>query len=98
MVGSQTLSGAAITDLYTRISEGRLHEAPSPGALDERDIGEDYVQRIAGDIQLGTPLKVVVDAGNGVAGVIGPRSSKMTVATARFEDESVKLCSTLTRW
>ena len=73
VVGSQTLSGAAITDLYTRISEGRLHEAPSPGALDERDIGEDYVQRIAGDIQLGTPLKVVVDAGNGVAGVIGPR-------------------------
>ena len=44
-----------------------------PGGLSERDIGEDYVQRIAGDIQVGQRLKVVVDAGNGVAGVLGPR-------------------------
>ena len=73
VVGGQTLSGEAITDLYNRIAGGRLHEASTPGTLVERDIGEDYVQRIAGDIQLGTPLKVVVDAGNGVAGVIGPR-------------------------
>ena len=73
VVGSETLSGEAITGLYTRIAEGRLHEAATRGSLVERDISEDYVQRIAGDIQIGTPLKVVVDAGNGVAGVIGPR-------------------------
>ena len=73
VVGSETLSGDAITDLHARISGGRLHEAPTPGTVVERDIGEDYVQRIAGDIQVGTPLKVVVDAGNGVAGELGPR-------------------------
>ncbi|KAB8314212.1 phosphomannomutase/phosphoglucomutase, partial [Tolypothrix campylonemoides VB511288] len=72
VVGGETLSGDAIVDLYTRIHDGRLHEA-APGTLSQRDIGEDYVQRIAGDIQLERPLKVVVDAGNGVAGDLGPR-------------------------
>ena len=73
VVGAETLSGAAIMDLYARIAEDRLHEAKAQGALSQRDIGDDYVERIAGDIQIGTPLKVVVDAGNGAAGVIGPR-------------------------
>ena len=73
VVGTETLSGDAITDLHARIADGRLHQAEVPGTLVERDIGEDYVQRIAGDIQLATPLKVVVDAGNGVAGELGPR-------------------------
>ena len=73
VVGGETLSGAAIKDLHARIAEDRLLEADSPGGLDERDIGDDYVQRIAGDIQIGQRLKVVVDAGNGVAGVLGPR-------------------------
>ncbi len=73
VVGGETLSGGAIQDLHARIADGRLHQAPVQGGLTERDIGDDYVQRIAGDIQLGRPLKVVVDAGNGVAGEIGPR-------------------------
>ncbi|MDH5832746.1 phosphomannomutase/phosphoglucomutase [Luteimonas kalidii] len=73
VVGGGTLSGDAITDLYARIADGRLHDAPAPGEASERDIGDAYVERIAGDIQLARPLKVVVDAGNGVAGEIGPR-------------------------
>jgi phosphomannomutase/phosphoglucomutase len=73
VVGAETLSGAAIADLYARIAEDRLHEAKVQGDLSERDIADDYVERIAGDIQIGTPIKVVVDAGNGAAGVIGPR-------------------------
>ncbi|TMN20112.1 phosphomannomutase/phosphoglucomutase [Pseudoxanthomonas sp. X-1] len=71
VVGGETLSGATITDLYTRVSEGRLHSAER-GGLTQREIAEDYVQRIAGDVQLARPLKVVVDAGNGVAGEIAP--------------------------
>ncbi|MBT2745651.1 phosphomannomutase/phosphoglucomutase [Lysobacter sp. ISL-42] len=73
VVGGETLSGAAITDLYQRIVGNRLHTAAEPGTLTPRDISEDYVQRIASDIQIDRPLKVVVDAGNGVAGDIGPR-------------------------
>ncbi len=72
VVGGETLSGTAITDLHARIAEDQLHEADSHGALDERDISDDYVERIAGDIQIGQRLKVVVDAGNGAAGILGP--------------------------
>jgi len=73
VVGAETLAGPALADLYARIAEDRLHTAKQEGGLSERDIGEDYVERIAGDIQIGKRLKVVVDAGNGVAGAIGPR-------------------------
>ena len=73
VVGGETLSGNAILDLHARIAEDRLLETKVPGTLSERDIGEDYVHRIAGDIQVGQRLKVVVDAGNGVAGTLGPR-------------------------
>lgn len=73
VVGGETLSGDAITDLHTRVAEDRLHTAPQPGGVSERDIGDDYVRRIADDIQIARPLKIVVDAGNGVAGELGPR-------------------------
>jgi phosphomannomutase/phosphoglucomutase len=73
VVGGNTLSGDAITDLYARIAEDRLHSADAPGTLAQRDLSDDYVARIASDVQIDRRLKVVVDAGNGVAGVIGPR-------------------------
>ncbi len=73
VIGGVTLSGDAIVDLYARIAEDRLHTAGNPGAVTNRDIGEDYVERISGDVQIDRRLKVVVDAGNGVAGVLGPR-------------------------
>jgi phosphomannomutase/phosphoglucomutase len=73
VVGGETLYGDAITDLHARVAENRLHQSATPGGLSERDISADYVQRIASDVQLGRRLKVVVDAGNGVAGEIGPR-------------------------
>jgi len=73
VVGGETLYGDAITDLYARIAEDRLHTADSPGGLEQRDINEDYLQRVASDVQLDRPLKIVVDAGNGVAGELGPR-------------------------
>ena len=72
VIGGQTLSGDAITDLYARIHEQRLFQADVPGALQQRDVAADYIQRIADDVQLDRPLKVVVDAGNGVAGGIVP--------------------------
>ncbi|HYG06132.1 MAG TPA: phosphomannomutase/phosphoglucomutase [Stenotrophomonas sp.] len=73
VIGGETLSGEGITELYQRIAEGRLHTAAEPGSLGQRDVGEDYIQRIADDVQLDRPLKVVADAGNGVAGELAPR-------------------------
>ncbi|WP_147208992.1 phosphomannomutase/phosphoglucomutase, partial [Pseudoxanthomonas taiwanensis] len=72
VVGGQTLSGEAIVDLYARIRDGRLR-SDAPGSYATQDVAEDYVRRIADDVQLERPLKVVADAGNGVAGEIAPR-------------------------
>jgi len=68
VVGGETLSGDAITELYHRIRDGQLHVAPEPGSFQTREVNADYIQRIADDVQLDRPLKVVADAGNGVAG------------------------------
>jgi len=73
VIGGETLSGEAITDLYRRIAEGRLQRADMPGGLQQREVVADYVQRIADDVQLDRPLKVVADAGNGVAGAVAPQ-------------------------
>lgn len=71
VVGGETLYGGAIQDLYARIAEGRLDEGGN-GGLQQFDILDDYVSRISGDVQLERRLRVVVDCGNGVAGVIAP--------------------------
>ncbi|WP_282272237.1 phosphomannomutase/phosphoglucomutase [Stenotrophomonas sp. PS02298] len=73
VIGGETLSGDAITDLYKRIQEGRLQHADNEGSLQQREVINDYVQRIADDVQLDRPLKVVADAGNGVAGAVAPQ-------------------------
>jgi phosphomannomutase/phosphoglucomutase len=73
VVGGETLSGKAIEDLYARIAEGRLQESSSHGNWQQRDVGQEYLERIASDVQLDRRLKVVVDAGNGVAGAIAPQ-------------------------
>ncbi len=73
VVGGETLSGDAITDLYARIAEDRLHDSPTLGRVEQRDINDDYIERVSSDVQIERPLRIVVDAGNGVAGELGPR-------------------------
>jgi phosphomannomutase/phosphoglucomutase len=42
------------------------------GRVENRDISSAYIDRIVEDMQVGRSMKVVVDAGNGVAGKIAP--------------------------
>ncbi len=70
VIGGETLAEDAIQDLYARIVEGRLAEGH--GTLRQLDVTQDYVQRIASDIQVGRSLKVVVDCGNGIPGAVAP--------------------------
>ena len=53
---------------------GRAGEAsgPQPPTDQTRDCRADYLDRILSDVKLKRPLKVAVDAGNGVAGELGP--------------------------
>jgi len=72
VVDGETLSGDAIQNLYGRIAENRLHRAEQLGVLSNRDIKAEYIQRIADDIQIERKIKVVIDCGSGVAGVVAP--------------------------
>jgi len=67
MVGGDALYGDGIADLYQRITEGRLQQGE--GRVTRRNVVPDYIDRIASDIQVERPLKVVIDCGNGIGGV-----------------------------
>jgi phosphomannomutase/phosphoglucomutase len=72
VVAGETLAEGAIADLHRRIVEGRL-PSDGGGTWRELPIVDAYVSRIAGDVAAERRLKVVVDAGNGVAGAVAPR-------------------------
>ncbi|MGK2925441.1 MAG: phosphomannomutase/phosphoglucomutase [Lysobacterales bacterium] len=67
MVAGDTLYGDGIKDIYLRITEGRLAEGE--GDMTQRNVVPDYIEKIASDIQIERPLKVVIDCGNGIGGV-----------------------------
>lgn len=71
VLGGETLSGDAITALYTRIVETRFSQGS--GGLQRIDVTPAYVERVASDVQVQRRLKVVIDAGNGVAGALAPQ-------------------------
>jgi phosphomannomutase/phosphoglucomutase len=71
VVGGETLAEDAIQALYQRIAEGSF--TTGTGGLQVIDVAEDYIERVTGDVQSERRLKVVVDAGNGIAGAIAPQ-------------------------
>jgi phosphomannomutase/phosphoglucomutase len=70
VLGGETLSEDAIQSLYARISESKFETGS--GGLQSMNVQHEYLERIAGDVQVERKLKVVVDCGNGIAGAIAP--------------------------
>lgn len=71
VIAKQTLAGQQITDLYQRIIEQNL--SSGQGQREQVELLSSYVKHITEDLAVGRPLKVVVDCGNGVAGVVAPQ-------------------------
>lgn len=70
MIAGNTLANDEIQKLYTRIVTQDF--ATGQGERSEQPVDRDYMDTILNDIAVAAPLKVVVDAGNGVAGELGP--------------------------
>jgi len=70
VLGGETLAGETIQELRHRIERGDF--ARGAGAYSKQDVTRDYIERIAGDVKLARPMKVIVDCGNGVAGGFAP--------------------------
>ena len=71
VVGGTTLYGDDIQALRTRIERGELESGS--GKRSTADVLDAYVERIAGDVRLARPMRVAIDCGNGVAGMLAPR-------------------------
>jgi phosphomannomutase/phosphoglucomutase len=70
VIGGNTLALDAIQDLKKRIEAGNLRHGK--GLRRSADVVGAYIEKIAGDVTLAQPLKIVMDCGNGVAGAVAP--------------------------
>ena len=70
VLGGETLASEAIQKLRQRIENQDFTQGN--GHYRAHDIAPTYHSRIVADIRLARPLKVIVDAGNGVAGAFAP--------------------------
>ncbi len=68
ILAGKTLAAQDIQKLYQRILQQDF--VSGAGQAQQININDQYSQRICQDIKLSRPLKIVVDAGNGVAGPI----------------------------
>jgi phosphomannomutase/phosphoglucomutase len=71
VVAGDTLANEQIQALRERIETNNL--SSGPGSVEQVEILPRYFKQIRDDIALAKPLRVVVDCGNGAAGVIAPQ-------------------------
>jgi phosphomannomutase/phosphoglucomutase len=71
VVDGHTLSGEEI-QAVRRKAEAAPAPRP-PGKRSGANVLDAYVERIVGDVKLTRPMRIAVDCGNGVAGMIAPR-------------------------
>ncbi|MGG2399511.1 phosphomannomutase/phosphoglucomutase [Pseudomonas sp. SH1-B] len=71
IIAGDTLANEQIQALKTRLDDNDL--ATGVGTVQQVDVLERYFKTIRDDIALAKPLRVVVDCGNGAAGVIAPQ-------------------------
>ncbi len=71
VIAGDTLANEQIQALHTRL---KTHDLSSgKGSIEKVDILTPYFEQIRNDIVLARKLKVVIDCGNGAAGVIAPK-------------------------
>jgi len=71
VLAGRAIHGDEIQGLRKTMEDGSAKLAPG-GSVRKVDVTEAYVKRIAGDIKLARPMKIVVDSGNGIAGATAP--------------------------
>jgi len=71
VLGGETLSSESIQKLYQRIYESDLVKG-QPGKYSREDMLHPYIAHILGTVSRSKAVKVVVDAGNGVGGLVAP--------------------------
>ncbi|MBI4995257.1 phosphomannomutase/phosphoglucomutase [Candidatus Peregrinibacteria bacterium] len=71
---AHSICGGEIQEILKIVQDENFTEGK--GNLDSKDIFPDYLAEICGRVKLARPLKIVVDAGNGIAGAFAPKILK----------------------
>nr|WP_286715685.1 phosphomannomutase/phosphoglucomutase [Thalassolituus sp. UBA2009] len=75
VIDQHTLAQDELMALYHRIMRRDLPQGS--GQTEERELADTYLQRIEGDVQLARSMKIVIDAGNGIAGPLAEKLMAM---------------------
>ncbi|MCS0630570.1 phosphomannomutase/phosphoglucomutase [Telluria mixta] len=70
VLAGEAIYGDAIQALYQAIERDDFQPAAQQGGYSTHDIKAAYVERIVGDVKIARPIKIAVDCGNGVAGMV----------------------------
>ena len=76
MLGGDTLAGEAIQELLAIVEKDGFVATDKQGSVTEKDISGEYHNNIVGHIKLKRPMKIVIDAGNGVGGAFAGKLYK----------------------
>jgi phosphomannomutase len=71
VIGGRAIYGDEIQGLRRKMEEP-FWSLPASGKVREVNVESAYARRIASDIKLKRPMKIVIDSGNGVAGASAP--------------------------
>lgn len=100
MLGGDTLAGEAIQELLAIVEKDGFVAADKQGSVTEKDISGEYHNNIVGHIKLKRPMKIVIDAGNGVGGAFAGKlykglGNEVTELSARWTAISLTTTPTL---
>ncbi|HLC79461.1 MAG TPA: phosphomannomutase/phosphoglucomutase [archaeon] len=76
MVGKDAIYGKKIEEIYKIANEGKFAVGKNPGSIEEKNLENQYIDEIASIVRPKKKLKIVVDAGNGMASEIAPKLLK----------------------
>lgn len=74
VLAGKALLGDELKLLHQRIAANKLRKGQ--GSRQDMNVIDEYINRITIDIKLPRAIKVVIDCGNGVAGIVAPRLFK----------------------
>ena len=69
-LAGRTVFGEQLQDIYHRIQNDSL--LSGEGTRARGDVTKNYIAQIVQDINLARPMKIVIDCGNGIAGMVAP--------------------------
>ena len=74
--GGITLFADQIQGILARIRNEDWRTAEVPGTIRREDVVPAYLERVLSDVRLERPMRIAIDAGNGVAGPVAARLFK----------------------